>query len=703
MEIQKESIGKSIEALFDGKAYEEMVNASTALLEKHGMKLLPEGTIGELAEFLYKATDHPRSKSEQIKSVENKAKTLRYATYAGYAAVVLSSVFAGFRLIEPFQMEVERLGNKKAAGIHEAIRLKEQYNSAQMAYDKQWNQSMTLIAMAAILSTVCLALVMEFHHKSRSKKLDKIRGENEPPQRTLKRGIADRIINPKKELFKFAFGLAQHSNIKLIKSPLEAMTKEVTRLVMDARMNGEKSIKEDAVKKGDIKEYLSRLKSVMNKEISRLGKNLDKEIDKIVAKQNKKEKKNDKKEFSDLSEKADFVKKSLIDNETKSPINNEAKVVCDMADKAKFMNEFSKMFNVKSEDVLIDAISNVMVGMSQEMMNKLSAAENVSIEELDPSSLERSIKDAEQEEKKLENTLLESNENLQMIDEENEKIKKEIDDIQIKILDKKKDITESKQAMEETPLGQDQLKVFESELSKLSKAGIDINTKDEYAGYTPGKVKNITGDKERLENLLKEHDKLYDKYSTLEAEKKKREDQLERIEFLETRKPGKDEKIKKIQDDIEEFQIKIDDLKSEDIKLLTKLEKKGVLDEILTPQAINRVKKAHLAQSENDLKEHAQEYGYSSNYKSVGHFLTACLDIHQSLQKDIEDSREPELYGYLVKSDTDIADGMDWQYRKTPISASVANIIAKQTDQGEKKYLIDHVYGYVPRHWHAEK
>ncbi len=66
-EVQKlggqiKSLEESIKEMLEGKvgeSYEEMMQASTLLLKKHGMQLLSESTLDELTKYLFKMTDHP--------------------------------------------------------------------------------------------------------------------------------------------------------------------------------------------------------------------------------------------------------------------------------------------------------------------------------------------------------------------------------------------------------------------------------------------------------------------------------------------------------------------------------------------------------------------------------------------------------------------------------------------------------------------
>ncbi len=499
---------------------------------------------------------------------------------------------------------------------------------------------------------------------------------------------------------KFAFGLAQHAkNIKLIKNPLETMAKEVTRLVMDARINGESSIKIDAVDRKKISEYLNRLKIDLKKENRRLEGKLDVEIGKIIVKQDKKGKKHDKSEFGDLSEKADFVKKSLVNAETKTPINNEAKVVCDMADKAKFIYEFSKIFNGSSEDEdrQTDAIGNMIVGISQDIFAKLSAADAGSINSETPSFVRR-IKDVEQEKIELKETLQLANQKREEIAEENKKIEKVIHGVAKDIQTKENAMNESVETMKKFRFSENQLEALKEELSN----NIPVTLKGEYEGFSLKKINKIKTTQqendEKLEDFLDEHGKLYEAYSGCQSERKEIEDHLEKIEILEEmNRAHKDTQIKKIEGHIKACEKEIADLKSKEKNLLSNLETIKPVKEMLTSKAIEMVKDRHLDQSEEALKKHAAIKGYSSNYRSVGHFLRACLDIHTALRQDIEASRVPDLNGYFIKSDIDVADGMDWKSGShVPISASVANIF-KETNQGEQKYRIAHIYGYVPR------
>lgn len=695
LKSKMESLDTLIKKALEGKVgeiYKETIRASTLLLKKKGMQILPGGAVEELTKYLCEMTDH-LSKSEQIKYVEEKYSPLALTMLMVALAINMAISISDFEESEPSEMKIERLSNKKVANPHEEIHINEQYKLANMAHTKKWHQMLTPMTTAVLFVIMCIFLVMRFKKKSKEKEIAKIRSEHKLPQRTLKKEIINSEKSAEEELFNFAFSLVEHANMELIKSPLKTMAEEVSRLVMEVRMNGETSIKIDAVDKEKINEYLARLKDTLKRKSARLEEKLDIEIDKNGRN-------HDKTELSDLSEKADFVKQFLINSATKAPINNEAKAVCDIADKAKFINEFSKIFNNSNEAMIADAIRNMIVSMSQEIIRKLSATDAGSINP-ETSSFERRIKDAEQKKQTFAQPLQQANTEFNEIVQKNEKIEENIQYVEKEIKSKKFGMSDSVEAMAQIPFSQNQLAVYEPELSD---AGIHIKPKDEYAGLTPKKSEHVKAqqreNEKRLALLLEEHDNLHDQYSVLQKEKREKEDELEKIEFLEMSNKG--EQLRKFEENIKTCKKEIGKLMSEEKNLLNALEKINPLRDLLTLNAIKRVRRRHLAQSDKDLQKHAQKNVYSSNYRSVGHFLKSCLDIHTSLQQEIEASGVPELRGYFVESNINIADGMNRNFRKIPISASVVDIVEIKI-QGEKKYLIDHIYGFVPRGFHVAK
>lgn len=737
LEKKMASVDASIKKLLEGQveeAYEEMMQTSASMLKKHGKPFLSEITIGELTNYLNKMTDHPRSKSEQIKQVQNKYKLIKYATYMAAFASSPLITFSVFKALEPFERELERLRGKQGGSLHEQIRLNEKYDLVNAAYNKRRSQMMAIMPMAIVLMLLCMVAAVSLQRKLEKKATDKIKGENEPLQRTLKRGVIDQILHPGKsaeeELFKFAFGLVQHANIKLFKSPLRTMAKEVTRLVMEARNKDEASINVDEDYSKSIQGYLHQFKHDLKKEKDGLEKWFDDEIKKVIKDIEKKAKSKKSKhvegskkkesyltdflssrdhEQKSLSEKADFLRAYKADEKTEKQIDDEVKKICEMEDKAKFIHEFSKVLNGNNEGMLANAIKSITVGLAEEIIHKLSAADaEMPKSEASSSSgsfFERSVKDEEQEKQTLRKTLTKIREEIKEIVQENQKIEKNIEEVGKEIREKRTDLINLKMAMTKIPLRENKLPEYKQDLSD---AGIDVELQSEDAEFTAKKNKNIKMQQEeeerKLAELLKYQDELYFQYSEIQSDKNKKENQLETIEFMEKNKPDRDEKIKNIENDIEKNKKEIDKLKLEEKKLLDSLSgvNKNLLEQIMTPNAIQRVKSKHLDQSEESLKRHAVRYGYSSNYRSVGHFLRACLDTHASFLKKIDESGVPELQGYFAKSDMDVADGMDWKYQNKPISASVSDIVEK-SDQEGTKYLINHIYGYVPRGSHITK
>lgn len=695
---QIKSLDESIKDMLAGKvgaSYGEIMHSSASFLKKHGMQLLSGNTMEELTRCLCQMTDHPMSKEERIKSVASNYKMLRYVTYFSNFIALGAFSIAGNELLRPFHKELERIGNLKGTNLKEEIRIRQQLERANLAYDNKSNQTIALLGMGAVLTTVFIAMAVSFERKSMAKKIANISGENEPIVRTLKRGVIDRLVKPEKlaeeQLFKFAFGLAQHANMKLIKNPMETMAKEVTRLVMDARASGESLISVDAVDGKQIGEYLGRLKSVLDTESNRLEKKLDVEIKKIDLLPGV------PMNFGGISEKADFVKAFLADGEASTSSNRKEKAVRDMVDRAKFVNEFRKIFNGGNENMLTNAMSDMIVGISKDIMTKLSAADTLPIGP-ETSSFVQGIKNAELERMQLQGTLQQTSTAREGIVVENKEIEKAMHDVVKDIKSDKYAMSESVGVMNKFYFNQDQLESLKNELLD----NIPVTLKGEYEGLSTRKINNIKGkqleDSRKLEDMLDEHARLYDAHSKCKLKRKEMEDQLEKVEFLEkVDKADKKAQIEKIEGDIKECQAEMAVLELEEKNLFNNLEKIESVREMLTPEAIRMAKRRHLDQSESDLIEHAGIKGYSSNYRSVGHFLKACLDIHAALKRDIEAAAAPDLDGYFVKSDMDVADGMN---RKSgdhvPISASVADI-RKETEQGKQKYRIAHIYGYVPR------
>lgn len=724
LESKMKSLDASIKKLLEtgvDESYEEMMHTSTALFKKHGKQVISESTIDELTEHLARMTEQPKTKAERIKDVENKHKIIKYAVYTAVLAIAPAIVGGIYKTLQPYQLARDRIGNTVAYSRSEHVRLNQMYKEAAAAYDKKHNEMLGILGVATVLVTIFAVAGRYLQSSLLQKTTDNIRmNESEPTQRTLRSGAINGELGPSKSaeeaLFKFAFGLAQHSNLKLIKSPLDTMTKEVTRLVMDAKTNGASTINREAIDKGKIQDYMTRLTGTLGKENERLEKKLDAEVKKLMNDINRSIRTNGKKfpfpegKFEHLedflkseggpqwsvAEKASFLKLYFGMQLTTNPADHDAKAVCDMASRAEFIYEFSKVFNGPNEATLADAIGNTIGDMAQEMFQKMSATD-ASSSTAEPRSFERRIQNVDQEKQSLDQALKKARADLAEIVQDNEKLEGEIRGVEQEIRGNDDAMNRHKQAMTSIPLTKDQLAIY---VSELSSAGIAVKPQEQYAGLSAAKARHLKEkeieEKESLPTLLKTHEALHDRYADLQAERKEKEGQLKRSEFLDQNKTGKDAQIRKIDAEISAHKGEIDSLKKKEAALMNKIDNMQPLREILTPKAIRRVRQRHLAQSETDLKRHADRNGYSSNYKSVGHFLKACLDTHVAFHQKIEDSADPDLQGFFARSDVDVADGMDKSYRNKPIAASVSDFL-EVPDQDGKKYLIDHIYGYVPR------
>lgn len=688
---QVTEIEASIKEVLDGeveKTYEGMMQEiENLLLEKHGFQFPSEKKIEKLTKYLCDMTDQLMSTSEQKKRVEEKYKKIDNVSYIAYG-VFLCSMPIIYRAI---MSQYRSIGQENSGNVHEVNRMRKQHESDMAWLLKEPYTEVLITTMACI----CGIFFSIYQNKLRKKEIDKIGSAEKPVHRMLKKGIY--LKDPTGgELLMFALWLEKHANIKLIKSLMKAMQEEVAVLVMDAKGNMASKINETDRIKRKTKTFSNLIKAALEKETQDLSKKLDEKIDKFNARKTRKEEKYDKRQFDadGLLKKAKFVKRIAGDN--------QANAGDGIVDKAIFIDELTKIFNSFTEDELADAVKNIVIAISQTMKNKLSAVSEVELNELPESSFERSIKEADQERHALKMTMDKTCAESERINQEKEEIKNTIASIEKDIKTKEFSMNDYVKAMEKTPLGESQLRAYET---RLRNARIQLNHQGEYPGFTLKKIRNIKTQQqknnERLTALIDTHDELYKEYSDLKEEKKKIENQLEKIKFLEKSRADKDTQIKELRDEIKERKEKIARLESEEAELIRSLESKEQLKEILTEKAIRLVKLRHMAQSDSALQMHAIKTGYSSNYRSAGHFLRACLDTHQALQRKIEESESDvpmsELNGYFVDSGIDVADGMNRRFQSMPISASVSDIVEIRTSRGERKYLIDHIYGYVPR------
>lgn len=684
-------IKKAVEGKLS-EVYEGMMR-STHLTRQNGVQFISESTMAELTEYLRKVTDQSKLRPEQKKYIDEKTKkqNTHTAISAGISLAVLAIAF--MKNIFPFIIKSNQLSkayNLAQENSDERIRLSAQY---ELISKEHFNELVKLV----ILATVLIIPIVFF--RKRQEKTD-IEAENLKKENPLQRFLKQEFINSTKsedeEFFKFAFSLAEYANLKLFQNPIETMTAEVAKLVTNVIKNHETSIDINAIDKENINEYLGRFKESLQKKRVRSEEKLDAAIEKFITQQRRQGIGYILDESCDLSEKADFVKQYMTSNETKS--------ARDLADKTIFMDEFIQVFNGANEDTLTNAIRNMIFNVSQEIIDKLSAANTGSID-LAASSFEQRIKDAMQEKHSLKETFEQANTELDGICQEKEKIEKEIHAVAEEIEAKKESMKTPAETMKGLRFSENQLKEF-NEVLRKNKISIDL--KGEYEDFSSNKIKNIKlqqrEENEKLASLLEKHDKLYEHYAILQRRIKQNKDQLEKIEFLEaTNRSDKDAQIKKIESSIKKHKEEIKRLASEERNLVNKLDDIRPLKEILTLKAIDRAKEKHLEQSNAELQSHALDKGYSSNYRSVGHFLQACLDTHAALQKDIEASGMPGLKNYFVKSDMDVADGMDNKnFQNVPISASVSDF-KEEIRHGEKQYRIDHIYGYVPRRSDIEK
>lgn len=686
LERQLKSIDESIKKAFNEKIsgiYEETMQAS-ALFKQAGMQSISGVTMEKLTEFLRKATDQSKLTLEQKKNIDEKRRKQDIFINAGMIIVCTAAA-----VIDMFMTNTLPAISKNADKLSKQTSLQEQKNSGESSESVNgMNVIHHLFKVFFIMFAYQLSarLIQAQSLEDEAVNL----GKDNPLRRILKQNFVDPAKSKEEELFKFAFGLARHGNMKLFKSPMETMATEVIRLVTAARNGGDTSINIEAVDKGKINDYLNRIKDILKEERARLGEKLDVEIKNFIDQQIRPEIGRHINESSNLSAKANFVNQYMTSSEA-----NTARAI---ADKAIFIDEYIQIFNGGNADDLADAIRNMIVNMSQKIIDHLSSADAGSIESA-PSFFERRITDAEKKKQALEPSLQQANIELTQIAQENKKIEDDIQHVIQRIQAKKSDMATSEKAMTQIPLKQEQLAVYEPDLSAV---GIHIDPPREYAGLTAKKIDHAKIQQreadEKLAGLLKEHGKLHKEYAILQNRRKQNEDQIEKIELLEkTNKADKDKQIKNIEDDVKKHQKEIERLAAEESTLVASLEKIAPLREILTEKAIKGAASRHLEQSDIALMNHALIKGYSSNYRSVGHFLQACLDTHASLQHEIEASGVPELKSYFAKSDMDIADGMNRKFQTMPISASVSDFFVKVSNQGERQYLIDHIYGYVPR------
>ena len=563
LESKMKSLDASIKKVLEGgvaEAYEETVHTSAALLKKHGKQVLSESTMEELTNYLCRMTDQPKTKAEKIKDVENKHRIIKYAVNMTVIAIAPAIIGGIYKTLQPYQLERDRIGNTIAYSRSERVRLNRQYEAAEAAYNKKHNEMLGIIGVAAVLVAIFAFAGKKLQSGLLKKATDNIRmNESEPTQRTLRSGAINGELGPSKSaeeaLFKFAFGLAQHANMKLIKSPLEIMTKEVTRLVMEAKVNGRGSINIDAIDKEEIHDYVNRLKSTLGKENERLEKKVNAELLRLVngvVRRGEREGEGrvsfttvERRDYylsflttssihqKSLPEKVEFLKTFLTDEKTKLLADHEAKAVCDMAAKAEFIYEFSKVFSGSNETMLADAIRNMIGSLAQEMFNKWQSADTVPVN-AETSTLERRIKHVDQEKQSLDQILKQARADLADIVKENEKIEEEIKGVEKEIRGNDDAIGVHKSAMVSIPLTKDQLAIYQSELSST---GIHVQPQGEYSGLSAAKARHVKErqreEKERLPALLKTHDTLHDQYAELQVNKKHKEDQLERTEFLE--------------------------------------------------------------------------------------------------------------------------------------------------------------------------
>ena len=685
LKSKDDSIKKAVEGKISA-IYEEMMKA-TPLFKQHGVQSISEITITELTEYLCKMTYQSKLRPEQIKYIEDKTKKQNMHMNISFGVFIAVPAIAFMKNVFPLLKKLYQLSNAYAQAQEnsdERIRISAQYNLASKEHSQEFFK-------LVILSTALIIPFIFFR-----KRQDKTEKESEnlkkhnPLQRILKQEFINSAKSEEEDIFKFAFSMVNYANMKLLKNPIETMTAEVTKLVTNARKNHETLIDINTIDKKNINEYFGRFKESLQKKRVRLEEKLDTAIANFISQQRREGVVHIVNEPCALSVKADFVKQYMLSNETKA--------ARDLVDKSIFINELIQVFSGSNEDALTDAIRNMIANVSQEMIDKLSASDAGS-SDMTASPFERRIKDAEQEKYTLKETLEQVNTELGAIGQEKEKIEKDISGVAEEIGDKERAMNTCAKNMETLRFSENQLKAFKD---KLSNSGIPVTLKGEHEGYSREKIKNIDAqqreDNKKLESLLEKHDQLYEHYAILQRRIKQNKDQLEKIEFLEaTNRSDKDAKIKKIENDIKTYQKKINELASKESDLVNNLDKVDHLKDILTLKAINGAKSRHLKQSDRNLQSHAVVKGYSSNYRSVGHFLQACLDTHAALQKNIEECGVPSLKNYFVKSDMDIADGMDNKnFQNVPISASVSDI-KEEIRHGEKQYRIDHIYGYVPR------
>jgi len=672
----KKSLGEKVSEI-----YEEMMQ-DASLFKQHGAQLTPESTMNELIDYLRKMTVQTRP----LKPAEKKIIELRDMTYGVVKSAIVGA--ASGAVVAIFMKSMYSFINESK---QLAQRIKATENPNEIAFlEKQYAKTKFDAAAAfglfLLLSSI-IACYSFFIGKMRNNLIQDETDElskNNPLQRTLKKEFIASSQQQNEALFKFAFGFADLVNMKLFKKPFEAMKEEITQLISDARNDGKTSIGEHALYKEKIRKHLDEFKNGLKEKRDELEKELNAEINKFIVQKRKYGELLSIDEPRDLFKKADFVKKYMTSEQTKVARNK--------SDKAVFIDEFLQIFSGKNEDDLKDTFGNMFIDISQKILDQLSSTNE--------NPIEQRIKNAERNKQELKQPLEQANAELARIDQENRKLEDDIQHVTEEIQEQESGMAASKKGIMEFRFSERQWKKYDPQLRDV---GIHIMPDHETEKLSDKKIEHAETKQreieERLASLLKEHNDLYKEYSIIQGRKKQNEDQLEKIEFIEKMdKADKEAQIKKIKIAINKYQQEIEKLASEENDLVNKLDEIHPLKDILTLKAIRRAKNQHLEQSDKKLKNHAVAKGYSSNYRSVGHFLQACLDTHAALQKNIEETGVPELTNFFVKSDMDVADGMDNKsFQIVPISASVSDFTKEETRHGEKQYRIDHIYGYVPR------
>jgi predicted nucleic acid-binding Zn-ribbon protein len=667
-----------------GELYRDTMAASH-LLRLGNPTLLPNKKMDELLRVLHDMTNQTDLKPEQKVHFDRRLKNQEFYRKVTYRTVKAAALVAQLAMLWPIlngAYQEDKAARGKCMSPDEFTRISERMKSAESSFK---NHLLVLIAITAVMEFSAF-IVKSFQNSSINAEKAQLAQDN-LRQRTIRPDIIAATPSPEEELFKFAFNMANHADGKFLKAPLQHITGEVNRLVTLVRKDPSISI-ENAVAGPDVmKKFLDHFKGSLTTEALRISAEAEKELQRLVESECKAGRPVNKNALNNMTRMNVFLARF---NGTDAALK-----LTELSKNGSFLSLLSELFNGDNDDALIAATTNMIIDLTKKVTSEFSEVGN----DEEPSALETSLREAEAQKNVLETDLEPAQRTLKKMQYKTSRLAANLQKTNVTLNEKNTDLQDLSREMHELPLTGSQLAILKPDLDSR---GIELSPVSGFGELSDARIARISAEEASLPDLQKKYDALFAHYDVLQKRRNQNEDQLESLKFKLASHQTKEQSIQEYARNITESQARIAKLADADLALCNALENNDLLKEIMTPAAMKGVRRKHLAQSEAAMRAHAYKNGYASNYHSVGHMILASVDTYRAFQRYIA-GKSPaaiDLNDFFGRSAMEIADGMNRNYQHAPINFSVANfkvVLVKNGSKVQKKYLIDHIYGYVPR------